>query len=334
MTRTELWDMLVKLAKSSKEFPSEEEFAAYLKSNNSIIPVATIHKVYNLWVTEGKLTKRGNTFIFTDKNIQSEIMPVKFEPKPIAKPSVKSLPKKKTESQDNFILKVIKIVSSVIGTILTGVSIHFTFRFNKLGMNIFWGLMLSISVVCFMSFAFTIRSYVMKKSTRVFIVILWVLGISYSVFTAVSGQFNDFRKYSASDSSLRVESQNKIYEKQLSTLEKKQSELNHWRDQETEYSLNPDLKIENPVTWQKIQKGCEDLNNVESQIMEIQDKLLDNISEDVVLEETVYNWLASFLGVRADLIQFIIILFPALFIDLCSTVCFTFAFGKEEKSAL
>ena len=65
--------------------------------------------------------------------------------------------------------------------------------------------------------------------------------------------------------------------------------------------------------------------------MDIQDKLLNNINTEVVLEETVYNWLASFLGVSADIIQFIIILFPALFIDLCSTVCFTFALGKENN---
>ena len=181
-----------------------------------------------------------------------------------------------------------------------------------------------------MAFAFTIKSYVAEKSTGVFIVILWVLGISYSVFTAVSGQYNDFRKYSASDTSVQVENKNKIYENQLKAYEKKQKELLHWREQETEYSLNPDLKTENPVTWKKIQEGVEELKKVENEITEVQKKLLDNMDSEIVMKETVYNWLAGFLGINANIIQFIIILFPALFIDLCSTVCFTFALGKDK----
>lgn len=323
MTSNELWNMLVEVAKKNGKFPKPEVLSAYSK-----VPDEIVRKVYKRWMLEGKLEKKGDTFIFTDNAIQSEIM--EDEEKLPVRPTVKPSVRKKIEQQNSLILKIIKIVVGIIGAILTCVSIHFTFQFNKLGMTAFWGMMLSVSVVCFMAFAFTIKSYVNKKLTGVFIVILWVLGISYSVFTAVSGQFNDFRKYTASDNSVQIESKNKIYESQLKALEKKQTELLHWREQETEYSLNPDLKVENPVTWVKIQNGVEELRKVESDIIDVQEKLLGNINTDVILEETVYNWLSGFSGISADIIQFIIILFPALFIDLCSTVCFTFTFGKEN----
>lgn len=323
MTRNELWNMLREYSVSNG-FPNPETFAAYSK-----IPVDTIRKVYKLWIAEGKMNKVGDTYVFTDNAIESKPMENKSV-KPIQPKVQKISVKKQIEQQTNFILRIIKIIAVVIASVLTCVSIHFTFGFNKLGMTSFWGFLLSASVVSFMAFAFTIKSYVAEKSTRVFIVILWVLGISYSVFTAVSGQYNDFRKYSASDNSVQVENKNKIYETQLKAYEKKQKELLHWREQETEYSLNPDLKTENPVTWKKIQEGVEELKKVESEITEVQEKLLDNMDSEIVMKETVYNWLASFLGVNADIIQFIIILFPALFIDLCSTVCFTFALGKEK----
>ena len=324
MTRTELWNMLIDCSVKNKSFPRPEIFAAYSK-----ISEETIKKVYRMWIQEGKLEKVNNTLAFVDKNIQSQL--TEDEVRQLIKPSVKPSIRKKMEQQNNLILKIIKIIATIIGSILTTVSIHFTFGFNKMGMSILWGFLLSASVVCFMSFAFTIRSYVTKRTTRALIVMLWVLGISYSVFTAVSGQFNDFRKYTASDNSVQIESKNKIYEKQLKALEKKQEELLHWREQESEYTLNPDLKVENRNTWKDIQTGVEELKKVESDIMNIQEKLLGNINTEVILEETVYNWLAGFLGVSADIIQFIIILFPALFIDLCSTVCFTFALGKETN---
>ena len=333
MTRDELWKTLVEISIREKKFPTEESFSAYTK-----IPMDTVRKVFKLWITEGKLLKNGNGFIFTNNDIQSKIMkdetviPVTLKPKKMLKVTHKPVVKK-GEIRTSLMLKIIKIVVGIIGTILTGCSIHFTFGFNKLGMNKFWALMLSVSVVCFMAFAFTIKSYMnRKRTTSIFITVLWILGISYSVFTAVSGQFNDFRKYSAKDNSVQISGQNEIYENRLKALEKKQKELLHWREQETEYSLNPDLKVENPVTWKMIQKGSEELKEVEQQITEVEDKLLSNMTSEVVLEETVYNWLESFLGIRADIIQFIIILFPALFIDLCSTVCFTFTFGKEEEA--
>ena len=320
MSRTELWEMFVKYSKENNRFPSVSEFAAY-----SRIAEPTMSKVLKMWVSENKLAKMGNRYVFVDKTIQDFIQPEIKSVKP-KKPAMKKEPEKL-----NILFSFVKCLVAVIGIILILCSIHFTFNFNKLGMNTFWAFMLSISIVLFMGFAFTIKSYIQSKSTKLGIIILWVLGISYSVFTAVSGQFNEFRQYSASDNHYQLENQKKIFESQLKTLEKKQNELLHWREQETEYSLNPDLKLENPGTWKTIQNGTKQLNETERKIEEIQEKLLVNIDNNTVTEETVYNWLSSFLNVRADIIQFIIILFPALFIDLCSTICLTFSFGKNEK---
>ena len=198
-------------------------------------------------------------------------------------------------------------------------------------MNPFWAFNLSFSIVSYMGIAFTLASYMKSKLHKFFVIFLWLLGFVYSVFTAVSGQYNDFRKYLSTDKSEVITSQKSIIKEQLDIQIKKQEELLHWREQETEYSLNPDLKTENPGTWKKIQEGINKLEECEDKIEELQDKMMNIVEVDIVSEETVYSWLSRTLKISSDKLHFIIILFPSVFIDLCSGLCLMFALKKKEE---
>ena len=328
MTADELFNELQDYYVEKGKFPSIQEFTIHTR-----LPYDTVSKVYKRWLNQGKLIKKGNGFDFYKEDTNKL-----FSEKKEQKPDTYKIPDVVKKSQieqkikKTHPLKVgLKSLIGFIGIILTLCSIHFTFNFNSLSMNRFWAFCLSFSIVSFMAIAFTMANTLKKKMLKLFVLLLWGLGFIYSVFTAVSGQYNDFRKYLSTDKSEVVENKKTLYENQLKIYTQKQKELLHWRDQETEYSLNPDLKLENPGTWKNIQIGIKKLEESEIKIEELQEKLINLTDEDIVANETVYSWLCKILRIPSNRLHFIIVLFPSIFIDLCSGICLMYAFGKKNN---
>lgn len=329
MTADDLFNTLREYCDAHSKFPTASEFAAYAELQPEVVS-----KVYKRWLNQGKLVKKGNGYdLYREDPNRLFADDIKHEPDIMEIPVKKKVPEEKPEpAKDTNVMRMaVKLIVGAIGILLILNSIHFTFSFNRMSMKLFWGMTLSISIVSFMSIAFTLMNYIDRKLIKAFVFVLWILGFVYSVFTAVSGQYNDFRKYLSTDKSQMVESQKKIIQSQLDAQIKKQEELLHWRDQETEYSLNPDLKTENPGTWKKIQEGLEKLEECEVKIDELQEKMMDIIEVDVVSEETVYSWLSRTLDVSPDMLHLAIILFPSIFIDLCSGLCLMFALSDKKK---
>lgn len=326
MTADELFQILKEFYKVHNHFPLISEFAAYTQ-----YPIETITKVYKRWLTQGKIVKKGSTFDFYKADPHNLF----GEEQKIQEPDNLEIRKKdeepKTNPKKDYLAVFVKILIGLIGSVLILCSIHFTFTFNKLSMKPFWAFNLSFSIVSYMGIAFTLTSYMKSKLHKFFVIFLWILGFIYSVFTAVSGQYNDFRKYLSTDKSEIVTSQKTIIKEQLDIQIKKQNELLHWREQETEYSLNPDLKTENPGTWKKIQEGLSKLEECEDKIEELQEKMMNIVEVDIVSEETVYSWLSRTLKISSDKLHLLIILFPSVFIDLCSGLCLMFALKKKEE---
>ena len=324
MTADELFEVLKEYYRLYKHFPTIQEFAQY-----SEISVDTITKVYKRWINQGKLIRKGDSFDFYREDPNKLFAEEKKQ-----QPDNMIIPKTKNKDSQpekkDYKDITIRSVVGFIGILLVLNSVHFTFEFNHLSMKLFWAFTLSLSIVTYMSIAFTLAHYTSEKYLKVFILSLWLLGFTYSVFTAVSGQYNDFRKYLSTDKSEVIDSQKTILNNQLDIYIKKQKELLHWREQETEYSLNPDLKTENPGTWKKIQEGLIKLEECEDKIEELQNQIMNIVEVDVVSEETVYSWLCKILGISSNKLHFIIVLFPAVFIDLCSGVCLIFALKKED----
>ena len=332
MTADELFEKFVKYSESIGKFPTIQEFSDYSK-----LPIDIVSKVYKRWYNQGKLDKNGNSYCF-HKEDKHQLF--QEERKPVDEPELEIIMPRKEKAADtpeeeppkkDYLAVVLRVIVGIIGFLLVFCSIHFTYNFNGMSMKMFWAFSLSVSIVAFMAIAFTLMDYIPKKSLKAFVFVLWILGFVYSVFTAVSGQYNDFRKYLSVDKTEVIESKKNIINEQLDIQIKKQNELLHWREQETEYSLNPDLKTENPGTWKKIQEGLIKLEETESKIEELQNQIIDIVEVDTVSDETVYAWLCKILKISSDKLHFIIILFPSVFIDLCSGVCLLFAFKKKEE---
>lgn len=312
MTQLEIWQKLQSCIEENGKFPSAQTFANY-----SGIRVWTVYEIFKKWANEGKLGRRGPHYYVPDNNNEY-------------KPTLMEIPQLVAKGNASATKKVTRWISLTIGLALTAVSIHFTFEFNRLSLPMVWAFILSASTVLFMNIAFVIRNMTKSILKKHVIVVLWLLGITYSVFTAVSGQFNDQRKYVSKDNTSKSISARKIFDKEIEGLNLKKESLLHWRKLEEEYSLNPDLKIENPGTWKSIKKGSEELLNVEKKIEEINEKIISNIENMTDEDRSVFSWIEGVTGQSSDLIQLLIILFPSLFIDLCSTVLIEFAFGEEK----
>lgn len=342
MTAEELWN---KLRESSKDKPlTSDEFAKVTALEKPLI-----EKVYRRWVEMGRLYCENDEYFFTETEEPAEEI-IQEEPeaadnvvteddKPVEQPvtvskSVKTRKprtKKAPQSEKKYPLKnLMKIIVFCIGIILMITSIHFTHDFNKLGMTKIWAVCLSVSIVSFMCFAFTIRSYMKGKFNRTAVIILWSLGLLYSVFTAVSGQYNSFRKYNETDTSSTDTQRKDLINEQLSELQSRYDEISYLRGLEKDYTLNPDLKVENPQTWALIKSGVTELKELETKINTLQEQRYSLVDNTTVLNTTVYHWLGETTGIDSDIIQLIIILFPALFMDLCSTLCLSFALAKED----
>ena len=335
MTIDELWN---KLIETSGDTPLNiDEFAAKTGLTKSLIS-----KVYDRWYQMDKLRKVHGQYVFVKKSTT----PLFEEPKSkefeevenkLSKKELKDNSEPKEEIKKVYIKKrkvdlggFMRFIGAIIGIVLMITSIYFTYGFNKYGMPKFWGMTLSVSIVSFMCFAFTIRSYMTNKFNRTGVVILWILGILYSVFTAVSGQYNNFRQYNATDESNIVVEQKELTEDRIKELLARQEEILYVRELEKEYTLNPDLKTENPQTWTLIKKGVNELKEIETEISELKKRKYELVTNDTVRDTTVYHWLQQTTGINGNIIQLITILFPALFMDLCSTICLSFALSKKR----
>lgn len=319
--------------------------------------VDKIKKVYKHYLLDGKI----------NMNVSDEdVNPPEVKKAPEVEKPVKKIVEKKPVAKTINLELLIKIVVGFVGILFTMTSIHFTFNFNKQSMKSFWAFMLSLGMITFTSFAFTFASYVKDKRTKIIVYFLYALGVSYSIFTAIGGQFKDFQSYTHYDEVIESEYEYDDYlDKRIEELKSQIVELkkdiedekewrNELRDKRSEYTNNPSLKEENGNTWKDIQnsndksdKSVEDLNieihKFQSELDELEQEKLNRLKlkesekpfEESTVKETIYHWLASLFKIKASWIHFIVIVFPSVFIDLCSGICLKFAFfyKKEESNS-
>jgi len=224
----------------------------------------------------------------------------------------------------------------LIGILLLACSVHFTYRFNCEAMNTSWAFILSLAIVCFTSFAFSIAMFTSKK-TRSIIYLMWFIGVSYSIFTALASQMEDFRKYIANDITHITIQKDSIYQNQLDSLIQREHELLPSVNLEKEYNDNPDLKNQHYGNWIRIKQNIDELKKVREEIKQLQLNIFNNVEEQKVVEQnkTIYQWLSEILGIKSSLIQFLTLLFPSIFIDFVTGIVFKFSLEgvKDERES-
>ena len=122
-----LWNLVEDFARENKKFPS-----AWVLSEKTGIKPDVIVRFYRKWKEDGKTKMIGNHYGFADKEHISKLLQK-------SAPVTASVSQKKRSKKYIFI----KCVAALAAAILTLVSIHFTFEFNKMIMPSVWAFFLA-----------------------------------------------------------------------------------------------------------------------------------------------------------------------------------------------
>lgn len=237
------------------------------------------------------------------------------------------------------VLLVLKLFATVVSVLLVVLSIHFTYDHNNLVMPSFWALLLSIALVVFTSFALTVSTYTKGLTFHLFR-LLWVIGITYSVFTAFAGQYDSFRSYVSLEASTDKTSLIKALADQeqslISDIEQLRSSQEPYAALIEDLSSSPEKKVDYPQTWRDANVRFDALqakiDAKQAQLDELRSKQLDCLdTSSSVSTTTVYTWLSRLIHIPADVIELFILFLPSCFIDLASSLLLKFALGKSTE---
>lgn len=310
MTSSQLYFSIHSIWERDKEFPSVEKISKETGTTQSVI-----NKALQYYLIRGKLNLVDGNYVFP-----------------------------KSSRKYNFIILILRIIMGVVGTGCIITSIKFTYSFNKLTMPKFWAFVLSSSLIIFTSFCFTIRD-VLKKTNKFqanIFVFLYFIGIIYSVFTAISGQYNDYLINNKITIESKIEESTNV-EKYKILQERKERylfQIDDYNKQKISHrkiiedlSQSPEKKFEYRNTWnsslQAIESINENINQLENQLIEIDNELIKSIKNKETKTQNIFDWISNLFNISGDLLQFLISLFPAIFIDLVSPFAISFAFNKN-----
>lgn len=311
MTTSQLYFSIHSIYERDNEFPSFEKIS---KETGVKIPV--IREAIQYYLIKGKLNQVNGNYVFP-----------------------------KSSKKQNIMILILRIIMGLVGFGCVITSIKFTYSFNKLTMPKFWAFILSASLIIFTSFCFTIRE-VLKKTNKFqsnLFVIFYFIGIFYSVFTAISGQYNDYLINNEITFSNKVEEitsfekydiLQKRKERYLFQIDNYNKEKSSHQKIIDDLSQSPEKKFEYRNTWnnslQAIENINENIKQLELQISEIDNELIKSIKNKETKTKNIFDWIADLFNISGDLLQFLISLFPAVFIDLVSPFAISFAFNKNN----
>jgi hypothetical protein len=244
---------------------------------------------------------------------------------------------------------IIQIVMAIIGVGASIISIYYTSIWLIEFLPIVFAVLLSSimtafavsafeTAIIFLSGEITDNKWI-KGSAVTGFAVLWVVVTFFSIISTVAGQVNeDFKKKEIVESKVdynkkqqwsilqdekkdlqvRLQEhreQSKIYTEVLSgmnTLEKREDNKGIWWDTNNKLRLN-----QNNMT--KILQQLDSVREKERTML-AESKTKELITEGNIEKTDFYQWLSKVLNIRADRIQFLLVLLPAVFCDLIAPV--------------
>lgn len=313
MTSSAMYHLIHSLYQTNKKFPSIDELHRCTNCNKK-----DIQNVLNYFVENGRLLHVNGQYLFPNETKKKRVM-----------------------------FNLCRIIMAVVAVSCILCSIRFTYSFNKLTMPKTWGFILSSSMIIFTSFCFTVREYLLqqnKKKQATLFIALYVMGVTYSIFTAVAGQYNDY--LIQNKTTVQAQLDNAVNEKKMQVLQEQKNncvaQLNSYKEQIKaqqkiidNLSESPERKWEYNNTWKQAVASVNSYNErieiLQNKINEVDLQIVENVTVENNSDENIYDWLGKLFNISSSLIQFLISLFPAIFIDLVSPFAISFAFIDKNK---
>lgn len=304
---------------SSLSFKIYQEILVYKRKNNTFPSFNYLEKLFNLTrqdlikhlkelEKEGYLLKQHNKYVVKEKN--------------------------KKENNINFIF-IFKVFILIIGIISTFMSIYYTYIWFLVFLNPVFSILLSISMVGFSVISF--ESILLFYNRRnyfliVFFSFLWLVVIIFSMTSTLAGQYNKILENQSKNVDLNNDSLIMIIENidyQITELQTEKNNKRVERGKLMEFLGNiKDFEDQNYKDLNyRIYLKNNDLKSIDEKLTILNNKKIKLLEENKIdfgkkQELDFYQWLSNILKVEKFVLQFFLSLFPALFIDIISSISF------------
>lgn len=326
---------------------------------------AQVLGVYRTLVDDGFLKRNYSQYKKTEELEKKIILPP--EEKTIKKTNIVFMwlrfflrlfkKKKKTINISKGTILFLRISCLIIGGGALVFSIYYTSKLlittNPVWLS--WGLstiMIWFSVICF---GLIVLFY--KKGVWPLIplfTVLWVLVISYSMYSTVAGQYNErivneIEEVEKNSENIGKKNKYDLYNKQENDLENrifgKEKDLETYRiimdDFDTLEKRKENSQVYYDTDW-RIRQAENQINSWRVELKEIQDKKENflefetvnsgTLEETTIKKESFYIWINKLFGVDPEQVKFWSSVFPAIFIDIIASLAFAVTmFLKGDK---
>ena len=323
-------------------------------------------------VAQGDMDMNYNKYSFSAKTMAS--METKAAPEVPAptpqevSPEKQNPPKASTgfNMDEGLIIAAVRVVFLVIALFATALSAYYTYMWAVKYNPVIIAVLISATVVAFSVIAFEVmlllwnkkQAYTDKKGkpkykrpnapiAGVFLVV-WLIAMSFSMTSTVAGLYN--RRVETQLSEVKKNSSS-MYKKTQWDLytEAKGTDVSDLTTKEQDYAIFHDtwLKTDRSTT----NKAFKDMTKAEKDLKALREAIKKTTSEQIefvkkqtnagattetaITIPTFYEWLSGVFKIAPDLIEFILSLFPALFIDIIAPLALAVSmFLKSDKEEI
>ena len=253
------------------------------------------------------------------------------------------------EYVDNHkIIVTVKAGMIAVGTGASIVSIYYTAIWFMSILNPFLSILLSSIMVVYSVLSFEVMVYILTqpKSFRMMTVFcvfsfLWVVVVAFSITSTVAGQYNSGiearRKLQLTDAEIKEQ-------RTLNLLKEERTEIKKEIEEKTEERnmlISKLSEIEGVDEYEKRQTTHTTLSRkldiVNGRLYRLRANLktttakLENAGAEKEEVKDFYSWLSEIFNTDRSLIQFIISIFPAVFVDIIAPTAFATVFFNDSK---
>lgn len=260
-----------------------------------------------------------------------------------------NLDHKEVAKESITMIKTIKILMIFIGTGATLISIYYTSIWFMEILNSFLSIVLSTIMIVFSILAFEISIYLLAKRRSVKNILilsvyslLWLIVTSFSITSTIAGQYNSYERVKKENGLSQMEL---IRQRELDILVEQRKDKKVELGERIEERKFISKKLGEMETLEQMDAREHTYNRLNKKLGYINSRLyrirkeLNSIDKKLITaiprqEKTVdfYSWLANIFQMDRNFIQFLISIFPAIFVDIIAPTAFATAFlGMKEN---
>ena len=356
MSPTDFLTIIQSLPKSQSGFPTKK---AIVEATN--LNMYTVKTMLGGLVKNGKLRMEGNWYKFIETKIDNGF-PVEVSQKQadeyIEAINEENKPTIDKYSNKDYSFSILRWVMLIVGVGSAIISAYYTQIWQHETLNLFWSWFLSLIMIGFSSAAFLTLIGILTKSIHgkfstwllagIFFV-LWIICLLYSISVTVAGRYAQYQEIVLTNQvaennhtldTIKISNVLDIIKSLKLERDNNQKRLNTLFLQADAIQRGEEVKGE---TWLTIQSRILNVQGIISSFNKnIEDKSAEyekimGISSIISKNESkfgFYDWIASIYNTDRKNVEWLMVLFPSLFLDIASPIAlavFMFLGRKKEE---